>query len=79
MVVALFGGTRAAGADSVEIVSITRETDALVVRYREHHATDAQVPAQTIRPFHIVVCPAEHTAVRFVSLAASPPSAADSP
>jgi hypothetical protein len=70
MVIAVFGGTHTAGADSLEIVSVTREAVALVVRYRDQGAgagTTGTAAAAT-RPFHIITVPGERSDVKFISL-----------
>jgi hypothetical protein len=72
MVVAVFGGTHTVGADSLEIVSVTREGGALVVRYREQRAgADTRIAVATTRPFHIITVPGERSDVKFISLTAS--------
>src|SRR5712692_413608 len=70
MLIAVFGGTHTAGADSLEIVSVTREGGALVVRYREQRAgagTTGTAVAAT-RPFHIITVPSERSNVKFIAL-----------
>jgi hypothetical protein len=72
MVIAIFSGRGAVG-DSVEIVSVAREGDFVVVRYREHATAGARVvnaPA-SITPFHIVAVPADRAVVKFVALTPS--------
>jgi hypothetical protein len=69
MVIAVFGGTHTADADSLEIVSVTREGGALVVRYREQQAgAGARIAGAATRPFHIITVDGERSDVRFINL-----------
>jgi hypothetical protein len=69
MIVAVFGGSQATGAQAVNVVSVTREGRTLVVRYRMQSETTASRDAaiQTT-PFHIIAVPQDGAAVRFLEV-----------
>jgi hypothetical protein len=72
MVIAVFGGTHTADsleADSLQIVSVTREGGVLAVRYQEQRAeAGARIAGAATRPFHIITVAGDRSEVRFISL-----------
>src|ERR1700730_16443615 len=69
MILAVFAGRQPTGAYALDIVSVTHEEGALVVRYRLRVA-EAVTPAGEARstPFHIIAVPAERAKVRFLEI-----------
>jgi hypothetical protein len=71
LIVAVFAGRRPAG-DSLEIISVTREGSAVVVRYREQAVLGVRAigaPA-TVTPFQIIAIPGNPATVKFMALRA---------
>ncbi len=69
MVLAVFAGRQPTGAYALDIVGVTHEEGALVVRYRLR-VVDAVTPASEppSTPFHIIAVPAERAKVRFLEI-----------
>ena len=66
MVLGVFTGTRTSAGYSVEIVSVDKQADGVVVRYRETRPGRGAVAAQIITsPYHFVAVPKEQGGVRF--------------
>jgi hypothetical protein len=68
MILAIFAGNRAMRTSSIEIVSVTREADSLVIRYRVRRDRTAAAPPIATAPFHIIAVPADRALVRFVEV-----------
>lgn len=65
-VVGVFLGTRQTAGFLVEITRVSRDGDALIVRYAERKPAARDVTAQVLTmPFHLVSVPAHKGAVRF--------------
>src|SRR5260370_12674573 len=69
MVLAVFAGRQPTGAYALDIVGVTHEEGALVVRYRLR-VVDAVTPATAppSSPSHILAVPAERAKVRFLEI-----------
>lgn len=67
MVVGVFAGTRPTGGHSVDITTIARDGDGLVVTWRERTPGSNDIVTQVITmPYHIVTLDKAPGAVRFV-------------
>jgi hypothetical protein len=75
MVVALFAGRRATSEYALQIVSVTREEESLVVRYRVQVDAAKAMPPMARAPFHIIALPAWHAPVKFVEMRDNAPPA----
>jgi hypothetical protein len=69
MVLAVFAGRQPTGGYALDIVSVTHEEGALVVRYRLRVVDAVRPPGEPqSTPFQIIAVPAERAKVRFLEI-----------
>jgi len=66
LVIAVFSGKQPAAYHAIEIVTVAREGETLVVHYRNQIAANSPVGATLATPFHIIAVRAHGTSATFI-------------